>query len=125
MWEIELRGGPYDGMALYGARHEPLLVAWMCWAGCEGHGVFDPNHPAIVMATAQAYRRVEVHADERRVVYEVGDMPPGREELAEDREMVAAHADEGSVALGLLWAVPPTVGAWAAIVGSVIGGGVL
>lgn len=73
-WRVELRGGAYDG---WGGNCEivpgPILVAWRCGPLCDGHATFDADEPAIVLRTAEAYRRVEFDTEAHRAVYEVGD----------------------------------------------------
>jgi hypothetical protein len=92
-WKLKLAGGAYDGW-VGECRVDPaeILIAWECGPGCGGHATFDPHHEAIVLRTAESYRRVSVDADERLAVYQVGEPDPDREAQSEDRELVGAGA---------------------------------
>lgn len=104
-WHIELRGGAFDGWrGLTPKDPAPILIAWKCGRHCGGHATFAANDPAIVLRTAESYRRVEVDAEARTAVYEVGDSGPGLE--TEERELVGAGSG-----LGDSWPVTALSGA--------------
>lgn len=94
-WTLAMRGGSYDGYA--GKTSETprlVIVCWACAPDCGGHATFDASNPAIVLKTAEAYRRVEVDHDARRAIYEVGDGQPGPELELKKRELVPVGAGD-------------------------------
>lgn len=105
-WTIELRGGDYDGgHACCAGVPDPLIIVWR--DGETERASADPAHPAIVLATAQAYRRVELLSETRHAIYEVGDVEPSAEEEV-DALVAAGAALEGAAAsLGDGWPVAP------------------
>jgi hypothetical protein len=92
-WRIELRGGAFDGWGgTIECDPEPAIVAWRCDSceGCSGHASFDVFSPAIVLRTAEAYRRSEVDSEAWVAVYDVGDGAP--RPGVEERELVGIGA---------------------------------
>lgn len=83
VWKVVAVGGPHDGfsaLALEGPRD--LLIVWSCASSCDGHGTFDANHPAIVLRTAEPYRKVRVDAASHVATYEPAGNPPPVERSA-------------------------------------------
>jgi len=92
-WEVELRGGAYDGWtAEINADPPPILVVWRCNDRCGGHMTDDAHDPDIVLRTAESYKRTEVKADKRLAIYEIGEHPSGPEVEDDTRELVGAGA---------------------------------
>lgn len=94
VWRILLRGGAFDGWEGETDQDPPeVLIVWACQGRCEGHVTSDPSEPLIVLATAEAYRRVHVDTELRLVVYEVGEGPVGPEVSEFERVLVGAGLD--------------------------------
>lgn len=100
-WQLELRGGAHDGWTgAFEGDPQEILIAWecrpLCSPGCAGHATFDPHCPAIVLATAESYKRTDVDLDSLLAVYEVGDGDPdGQVEIEELVPVGAGAADLG------------------------------
>lgn len=83
LWTLVLRGGCYDGLSFPADTPGPLVIAWRCSKRCDGHATFDAEDPAIVIATAVAYRLAETDDTNMVAVYDVGADEP---EIVEERE---------------------------------------
>ena len=86
LWEIELRGGEWDGQkAVYDEYPDLVLVMFRCHIQCEGHGTFDVNDPYIDIRTAVAYNRTEIDEEKHWALYEVGEsLGSGKEDEYRD-----------------------------------------
>lgn len=70
-WNLEVRGGAFDGWCAETIRDPAvILIMWRCSPFCDGHGTFDPQNPNVILATAECYRRVEIDVLRRLAVYE-------------------------------------------------------
>lgn len=82
-WDIELRGGPWDGQeGYYDHDPDPVLVMFRCCDYCEGHGTFDLDDPYIDLLTATVYKRTELDEERFWALYEVGEgLSSGKEDF--------------------------------------------
>jgi hypothetical protein len=92
-WNIELRGGCYDGWTGTAPQDpQPVIIAWVCGADCDGHMTFDVEDPGIAYDHAVAYCLSEVQTDEQLAIYDVGDIDGSPELEHEERELLPAGA---------------------------------